>query len=194
MGYRRLVPLILAVALVLCGCSHGGGTSGSDRVQDPEEKEDFRSGLGQDPGDKENPGSDLGQDQGDKENPGSDSGQNQDNNDDAAPDQWIAEVGLEEIDVEETVDDSSGSVHVTAQVPNYTELFLEAMGSDDPDRALRQAIDGGEYDTVQYESSVRITSMDEDGSPNTDGLVKSFIEEELIKAINAVTESLEEGE
>lgn len=112
---------------------------------------------------------------------------------DAQIEKWIAQVSLEEIEVEETVDEDTGTLRVTAQVPDYTQLFLAAMDSDDPDKALRKAIDAGEYDTVEYETEVRRMET-EDGAPQSEALVKSFIEEELIKAINAVTEEMEEGE
>lgn len=112
-------------------------------------------------------------------------------------DKMIASIGRESVTVEigEIEDGRYGaSAHVTAQVPNYTELFIAAYAEADPDKALQNAIKKKEYTTVEYEGYATVLYEGEEQIVETDELVEGFIEQELIKAINAVMEMEEAGE
>ncbi len=115
----------------------------------------------------------------------------------SAVDMMIASIGRESVTVEigEIEEGRYGaSAHVTAQVPNYTELFIAAYAEADPDKALQNAIKKKEYTTVEYEGYATVIYEGEEQIVETDELVEDFIEQELIKAINAVLEMEEAGE
>lgn len=84
--------------------------------------------------------------------------------------------------------DYSGTAHIVAQVPSYTEIFLEAYEKEDMTRALVSAIRRKEYSTVEYSGYAPYTIYDGVETIDTDEAFESFIEQELIKAINAVME------
>lgn len=110
----------------------------------------------------------------------------------AAADEIIASAGVDAVEVEVGEIESGrygSSAKITAQVPNYTELFTAAFAGDDPTDALAKAIEKKEYSTVKYQGYVTVTMDGDEQIVHSDELVKSFIEKELIKAINAVLES-----
>lgn len=78
---------------------------------------------------------------------------------------------------------------VTAQVPNYTELFAAAVKAEEPTVALARAIEKKDFTTVEYTGYVTVTYDGDTPVYHSEKLVKSFVEKELIKAINAVLES-----
>ena len=110
----------------------------------------------------------------------------------AAADEIIASAGVDAVEVEVGEIESGrygSSARITAQVPNYTELFTAAFEEDDPTGALAKAIENREYTTVEYKGYASVTMDGDNQIVHSDELVKSFIEKELIKAINAVLES-----
>lgn len=88
--------------------------------------------------------------------------------------------------------DYEGTALIVAQVPSYTEIFLQAYGKEDMTRALVTAIRRKEFSTVEYSGYAPYTNYDGVETINTDEVFASFIEKELIKAINAIT-AKEEG-
>ena len=110
----------------------------------------------------------------------------------AAADEIIASAGVDAVEVEDGEIESGrygDNAQITAQVPNYTELFTAAFEDDDPTGALAKAIENREYTTVEYKGYASVTMDGDKQIVHSDELVKSFIEKELIKAINAVLES-----
>lgn len=102
----------------------------------------------------------------------------------------LSSIGVEGVSVE--VGEISGATApVVAQVPNYTELFMAAYAEKDPTASLQTAILKKEYTTVEYTGYATVTYEDGEPTVNTDALIVSFIEQELIKAINAVSEAEE---
>ena len=117
---------------------------------------------------------------------------NNNNNQNAAINQLVASIGTEGVTL--TYGKIEGGRYedmapVTAQVPNYTELFAAAVKAEDPTVALARAIDKKEFTTVEYTGYVTVTYEGETPVYHSEDLVKSFVEKELIKAINAVLES-----
>ena len=108
-------------------------------------------------------------------------------------DQLLNEISLEGIKV--TVGEPEEfrlekRVHVVAQIPNYTELFIAAMGEENIEKAVAKAINQKEYTTVEYTGYATVETDYSTGSEvvKSDDLVKGFMEKELVKAINAVLE------
>ncbi|MGM9636452.1 MAG: hypothetical protein ACI3YK_00535 [Eubacteriales bacterium] len=109
----------------------------------------------------------------------------------------LASIGVEGVTVEVgeiTGEGVGATASVVAQVPNYTELFMAAYAEKDPTQSLQTAILKKDYTTVEYKGYAAVTY--EDGEPivNTEELITSFVEQELIKAINAVSEAEEAEE
>lgn len=134
----------------------------------------------------------------DDEDDDDDSSVSSDDDDDgmqSAIDQMIATVGLESVIVEVgEFGEGDYQVLVKAQVPCYTELFLASYAEKNPDIALQSAIMKKEYSTVSYEGYAPVRTVDGQLIADTDTLVRGFIEQELIKAINAVMEAEEVDE
>ena len=135
----------------------------------------------------------------DDEDDDDDSSVSSDDDDDdsmqSAIDQMIATVGIESVIVEVAeFDEGDYQVLVKAQVPCYTELFLASYAEKNPDIALQSAIMKKEYSTVSYEGYASVRTVDGQPIADTDTLVRGFIEQELIKAINAVMEAEEVDE
>lgn len=157
---KFLMCLLLIAAILLCaGCA----------------------GSGETPADKK-PGNSSS---------GGGGGSNSDNKE-VVMDQLIASVGTEGVTVvigKIEPGRYGDSAPVTAQVPNYTELFAAACKAEDPTEALARAIEKKTFTTVEYTGYVSVSYDGETPVYNTDKLVQGFIEKELIKAINAVLES-----
>lgn len=165
---RFLICLLLALAMVLsvsCTSSYDGGESDDD--------------------------SEVSSDKGNKGN----KGDGDDEDKQSAVDEMIASIGRESVTVEVgEVPQGDYRAPVKAQVPNYTELFTAAYAEADPDKALQNAIRNKEYTTVEYEGYADVRYEGDEEIIDTDRLVDGFIEQELIKAINAVMELEEAGE
>lgn len=124
----------------------------------------------------------------------SSSGNNNTNNSNPIVEQLIASIGTEGVALEFGKIETGrygDSAPVTAQVPNYTELFTAACTSENPTEALARAIEKKDFTTVEYTGYAAVTYDGDTPVYDTEMLVKDFIEQELIKAINAVTESEE---
>ena len=110
----------------------------------------------------------------------------------AAVDEMIASIGTDAVEVE-VVRIETGrygdTATIKAQVPNYTELFTAALTEKDPTEALARAIEKKEYTTVEYQGYASVAYVNDEQVVESDQVVKTFIEKELIKAINAVMES-----
>lgn len=107
-------------------------------------------------------------------------------------DELIASVGTEGVTLEFGKIETgryNDTAPVTAQVPNYTELFTAACQSENPTTTLARAIDKKDFTTVEYTGYVPVTYDGETPVYDSESLVRSFVEQELIKAINAVLES-----
>ena len=108
-------------------------------------------------------------------------------------DQILNEISLEGIKV--TIGEAEQlrlekRVKVVAQIPNYTELFIAAMGEENIEKAVAKAVNQKEYTTVEYSGYATVETDYDTGSEvvKSDELIKSFMEKELVKAINAVLE------
>ena len=79
---------------------------------------------------------------------------------------------------------------MVAQIPNYTELFIAAMGEENIEKAVAKAVNQKEYTTVEYTGYATVETDYSTGIEvvKSDDLVKGFMEKELVKAINAVLE------
>ena len=120
-------------------------------------------------------------------------GDDQDRNSQKNSNNKIAEaIGVKGIElvIGDIHHDSSGdTAEIVAKIPNYTQLFTTVCDADDFTGALLAEIEKGNFSTVEYTGEVTVTYDGEKPIYNTDPVVKGFIEEELIKAINTVMES-----
>jgi hypothetical protein len=107
-------------------------------------------------------------------------------------DKMLDSVGVESIEWQETSRSQMRygvRVDFTCEIPNYAELFKAALAEKNPDRALRNAIKNKEYTTVSYSDWVTVEYVDgEAAEPDPTPVIKSFIEKELINAINSILE------
>lgn len=100
----------------------------------------------------------------------------------------LSTIGVDGIEME-IGEEENGSVFITAHIPDYTQLFLAVAKASDPTAALKKAIEKKDYATIEYTGYAEVT-YDEQGDQviHSEELIKSFIEIELIKAVNAASE------
>ena len=100
----------------------------------------------------------------------------------------LSTIGIDSIEAE--IGEPEGSrAYVVAQIPNYTELFLAVADAADPTEALKKEIEKKEYSTIEYSGYADVV-YDDNGDIviESEKLIKTFVEQELIKAINAAAE------
>ncbi|MBO5779285.1 MAG: hypothetical protein J6R82_06945 [Clostridia bacterium] len=168
---RMAVLLILMVSL-LVGCSGGAYLGNDDDDSDEDKQESVDKTDKNDKEDEEDPE--------DPENP-----------EDEILADLIASIGTEGVEVEIKEVIGGSGVNVYAQVPDYSQLFLAACKEADPTKALEIAIKNQNFTTVEYSGRVSATSQDGQAvydPADVEELIHGFVERELIKAINAVTE------
>jgi len=110
----------------------------------------------------------------------------------------FALAGVDAVTYETGEEYASGqgvSVEVIAQVPNYTEMFQKAFATDDPEQTMIDLIRQKDFSTVEYSGIARYY-INEDGEEcfDSDLLIEGFVEEELVKAIAAVSADEEANE
>ena len=96
---------------------------------------------------------------------------------------------LVEISFDEDDAPAEGEQVVTAQItlPDYEKLMANALEEDDPEAYLDERLRNGEYETVTVEREVTVSrSGDEVTLVDEDGVKESVLEQELIKAVNAL--------
>lgn len=111
----------------------------------------------------------------------------------------LNEVDLEEINrsciyVEEIDDNSSGlesdceKVTVNITMPNYVDLYLRASKAEDFQAYLAEALQSGDYLTLQFTETVPVITENGNRIIQSDDAVMNLLEQELIRAINALEE------
>lgn len=166
--------LLLTVSLLMgCSCSRqpylGDDDDDDDQRQESTDKGD--NDENEDPEDPENPTPDQPKDE--------------------PLEILLNSIGTEGVEYEVKYTGGSYYAKIIAQVPDYTSLFLAACGEADPNRALRNAIQNQNFTTVEYTGNVFAEMVDGEvvyDAEEAQEVLLDFVEAELIKAINAVTE------
>ncbi len=112
---------------------------------------------------------------------------NEEENDEFA-EYLLSTIGIDGIEVE--IGEVEGSsAYIVAQIPDYTQIFLAISKESDPKSALEKIINKEDYETIEFTGYAEVT-YDEQGNQviHSEELIKTFVEKELIKAINAATE------
>lgn len=81
-----------------------------------------------------------------------------------------------------------GTATLLIKMPNYVELFQEAIKTENPENYTLKALKSGKYDTVEYQSSALITVEDGKEIIHSEEVVKKLLEKSLVEAINALSE------
>ena len=101
-------------------------------------------------------------------------------------------IGLEDLDVHigdvVMTDDEEGYAEITVKMPDYTKLFLEAAKEKDPEAAVERAAKSGNFDVIEHNIQAQVVTENGVQVIKSDEAVEFLMEQELIKAINAVTE------
>lgn len=84
--------------------------------------------------------------------------------------------------------ETEGTATVTIEVPDYTDIYIAAYNSKNPERYIVDALKKGKYNTKKYEEDVKVTVENGETVIHSDEIVYKIIEKELIDAVNAVTE------
>lgn len=111
----------------------------------------------------------------------------------------LNEVDLEEINrsciyVEEIDDNSSRlssdceEVTVNITMPNYVDLYLRASKAENFQGYLAEALQSGDYLTLQFTETVPVITKDGNRIIQSDDAVMNLLEQELIRAMNALEE------
>ena len=85
--------------------------------------------------------------------------------------------------------DSEGSVTLTVQLPDYTQLYNDAYTSKNPDQFLLKALQSGEYDVCEYEIVANVTIENGKQVIYSDEAIDTLLKRELAKATNALLEA-----
>lgn len=96
--------------------------------------------------------------------------------------------------VEKNIDmenEKEGIATITVSMPNYEQLYKEALQAENPDEYLLNALEEKEFLTVEYEKEVTVTRENSETIIHSEEIVSQLLEEALIKAINAITEEQE---
>lgn len=174
-----LLALSLAFSLAACQRAESEG-------EDAEEKKDKYSSNADDDDDAaDDDDAEDGGNKGDKDEPEANKG--------GKYDEIIASAGVDSVTFEIVKNDGVYAT-INAQVPDYTALLTRALNSSDPEKYFANAISNGDYNTVEYTGRANVAT-DPNGKEIilSDELIEGFVEQELIKAINAILEA-EEGE
>lgn len=86
------------------------------------------------------------------------------------------------------------SALITAEVPNYSEMFKAAFAEKNPEKAFSRMISKKEYTTVSYEGYANVTYENDEPIVHSDEIIKTFIDRELVRAINEVLAGEEAAE
>jgi len=87
----------------------------------------------------------------------------------------------------EMENEKEGTATITVSMPNYEQLYKEALQAENPDEYLLKALEEKEFSTVEYEEKVPVTVEKLETIIHSEEVVNQLLEEELIKAINALT-------
>lgn len=84
--------------------------------------------------------------------------------------------------------ETDGTATIIITIPDYTELYLNAIQSDNSEKYIREALESGNYNTLKYEKSAHVTVENGKTIVFYEEIVEQLLEKELIKAINALSE------
>lgn len=106
----------------------------------------------------------------------------------ANPPENLQELNDQRISVTNEGDGRSddGWVTFTVTLPDYTELYQQAVSSDDPDAYVRNALERGTYSIKRIEK--RVDAANKDIAELKQQVADEVLEDELIAAVNALVE------
>lgn len=96
-------------------------------------------------------------------------------------------IEIEELEITMT-DDSTGKAKILIRLPDYTEIFLQAAQTENPEQSVLKALKRGKFEYLEFEETVDVTVENRQEVIRSEEIVNSLMEQELIKAVNAVSE------
>lgn len=106
----------------------------------------------------------------------------------------IGEINAECILVEEKegeVKEDAKEVELTVEMPDYEKLMMEAYQTDDPKTYMKEALSSGDYETKKIDTTAKVIAENGKRVVQKEEAVDQLLEEELIKAMNVLTEEQE---
>ena len=107
----------------------------------------------------------------------------------------IGEINADCILVEEKEGEAEGEdteeVALTVEMPDYEKLMIEAYQTDDPETYMKEALSSGDYETKKFDTTAQVTAEDGKRVVHEEEAVDQLLEEEIIKAMNTLTEEQE---
>ncbi len=107
----------------------------------------------------------------------------------------LKEINRSCIYVEEVTNDSSGTesnfeevATVKITMPDYVDLYQKAGKAEDFQAYLTEALQSGDYSTLQFTETVPVITKDGNRIIQSDDAVMNLLEQELIRAMNALEE------
>lgn len=84
--------------------------------------------------------------------------------------------------------DTTGTATILIRLPDYKSIFAKASASKNPGQSIMDVLLSGDYETKEYEK--RVDAIMEDGKRNfnPEDVIDQIMEQELIDAINALSE------
>lgn len=96
-------------------------------------------------------------------------------------------IVIEEKNIE-MKNEKEGTATIIISIPNYEHLYKEALQAEDSDEYLLNALKEKDFLPVEYEEEVPVTVENSETIIHSEEIVSQILEEELIKAINALAE------
>lgn len=83
---------------------------------------------------------------------------------------------------------TEGKVAILIQMPNYEQMFKKAITANDPEKYVFDCLKNGEYKTKEFTKEARVSVKDGDTIVHSEEIVNQLLEQELINAINTLSE------
>ena len=104
----------------------------------------------------------------------------------------LQRLGTETVEMKELEvfmqSETEGSAKVCITIPNYEKLFIDAFQKRNPEKYLVDMLEAGQYEILEFFVEVPVTVENGQKIFQTEEIQYQILEEELIKATNAVTE------
>ena len=84
--------------------------------------------------------------------------------------------------------ETEGTAKILITVPDYKKLFQEALKTKNPEDYIRNVLNSGKYDVVEYEEFAPVTMENGEKTIHSDEAVQKSLEMSLIDAINVLSE------
>ena len=96
-------------------------------------------------------------------------------------------ITVKRLDIEMD-NETEGTATLLIKIPNYAELFQEALRTENPENYILDTLKTGKYNRVEYQASAQVTVEGGKEIIHSEDIVKKLLEQSLVEAINTLSE------